>query len=991
MAGISQKIAPEEVLPLLSRNIFTQGYEGSSQQTEFLVLLSRYVVQAKELAALASANNGVIRVTNCDDARQLLKILGYRPKPDCGNPGTTLQTEDSRRAFLTIDSGFPLPELEQTLEGGKPFEYAYPATTVPVLFAESEWTMASKKNYTESSKDLVDTLLADPSLARLYWAFSKLDSGTAEFLRQQIGVRKLAPYSAVLDFYGTRICVRDARVIVPGGASAEESWKDLVGASPSSPAAFIPKLLAKDKGWLAAYFDVLSRVSGSRVAYFTDPHRIRLFYDALRTPDRNASATIGLFRPAPAMLLLVSRLQWDANGEPLVPGNLKAWQQIIQQYKGSRTVREWRKHADELKNPDQLVQSMFALSRAVTEDGPVQMYMAISEIDGRRPPEHRLAPETVLLLARKFEEFSDQYRTFAEFPELNDASIAVFLDTAQVLTNVPSAVRGDALGTFQATVGLWQILARQGQISSGELNDSWQQIIKPYAKLRTSAQLFDAGRSSLSQLFRSSTGKARGSQDEIIELLAGPRQTTPEGQRVHQEFTRRIRSVMDAQRLVSLDTLLALGDALSDEAHGKAVEEGIILIAGQTREFEMPRPIFTSSERTEWAPGIYNNHHTDVQMKTDLVRVLKTPNLPHAQIEEARGQLAPFFRDTLVGLNYAYYEPPGSQALHNNPLFVRSHDFASETVSGLKTLWQAPQILGQGSPAGGGAHFVGSLADLPYSLADLEQDFISPENVQALVWKELTPGVLTSAILPRWWDVSANELHAVTLYQEAGEELITVSASDESMRSKVMDILLERMSPKKLGQVEQALASGQISEMLPKIMPADSFYLTAEFERRYPDDLNKVGTAGRELQELLRQYPEQVNWKRLSHDFGVPHPSIAETYGGELLNLAPMPAFSGNASRFLAESWESPNLYWARLADEKGYPAVALNELVPELSRRMVEKIFATDLEDWPALLRAMQETGADFREGKLGAPTSASTIAPRTNAGTTASPTVER
>jgi len=46
MAGISQKITPEEVLPLLGRNVFTQGYDGS-KQTEFLILLSRYVVQAK--------------------------------------------------------------------------------------------------------------------------------------------------------------------------------------------------------------------------------------------------------------------------------------------------------------------------------------------------------------------------------------------------------------------------------------------------------------------------------------------------------------------------------------------------------------------------------------------------------------------------------------------------------------------------------------------------------------------------------------------------------------------------------------------------------------------------------------------------------------------------------------------------------------------------------------------------------------------------------
>jgi len=43
-----------------------------------------------------------------------------------------------------------------------------------------------------------------------------------------------------------------------------------------------------------------------------------------------------------------------------------------------------------------------------------------------------------------------------------------------------------------------------------------------------------------------------------------------------------------------------------------------------------------------------------------------------------------------------------------------------------------------------------------------------------------------------------------------------------------------------------------------------------------------------------------------------------------------------------------------------------LNRLVPQLTRRMVEKIFATDFEDWPAMLRAMRETGEEFRRGKI-------------------------
>jgi cobalamin-dependent methionine synthase I len=35
----------------------------------------------------------------------------------------------------------------------------------------------------------------------------------------------------------------------------------------------------------------------------------------------------------------------------------------------------------------------------------------------------------------------------------------------------------------------------------------------------------------------------------------------------------------------------------------------------------------------------------------------------------------------------------------------------------------------------------------------------------------------------------------------------------------------------------------------------------------------------------------------------------------------------------------------------------------------MVANIFATDIEDWLALTRAMKETGEDFRKGKIVLP----------------------
>src|SRR5690349_586783 len=64
MAAISTKVSTDQVLPLLARNVFTHGYDGwgiSRQATEYLVLLKRYVQQARELRSLAD-NTGVISV-----------------------------------------------------------------------------------------------------------------------------------------------------------------------------------------------------------------------------------------------------------------------------------------------------------------------------------------------------------------------------------------------------------------------------------------------------------------------------------------------------------------------------------------------------------------------------------------------------------------------------------------------------------------------------------------------------------------------------------------------------------------------------------------------------------------------------------------------------------------------------------------------------------------------------------------------------------------
>jgi hypothetical protein len=965
MAAVSQKVAPDDVLPLLARNVFMQGYQRGTP-TEFLLLLNRYIQQARELQILAGPGN-MIRVANCDDAGTLVQILGYRIREGCGSKNFFLETANPEKAFLTIDSGFPLTELEEALQKGAPFSYPYAPSRVPVLFKESDWTTLSagqKKGYV----NVVDLLVNDPSVARLYWALTKTDAETRVELLRAPGLRRLLPYAATMDFYGSQISIRSGRVIVPGEAWTQVTWKDLAGASPENPGEFVPRLLAKDNGWLAAYFDVLSRVSQSQREHLTENGRLKRFYEDLRGADLEPGATRGVFRQAPDLLVLFTRVQWEANGEPHVPGNLEVWKQILHQKSDSKTVRDWSKRPHNLDHPEQLLDAMVAFTRVVTDSGPLQIYLTMCELDSGRSPDKHLSPETVSLLAGKFPQFNNWYLIFSEFSDLSDDSATRFVNVADSIDKISNeSLRGNTLGSFQANIGLWQILARQGEIPSADLNASWQKMVDPFAKITSSAQLFDATRSSLGALLVASGAQANGSPGEIVDLLAGPRQDTPDGQRVHQELARRIRAVLEDQHLVSLDTLFALSDGLNGMAQGKPADSGLIPLAGELREFEMPRPIFTQSEKIDWAPRVYTTHHAELQVQTDLTKVIKTPGT-HAQLETARGQLAPFLRDTLVGLNYAYYEPPGAQILHNNPLFVRSHDFTEISVVGTEQFWQTPMLLGVGTPAGGGAYLMGSLTDLSYALAMTEEDFIAPENVQALIWKELVPDLLVSATLPRWWSVSPSELHAVALYQRSGEELLTTSAKNPQLRAKVISVLSDRMTPQRLERTEQALVhEEEMAAILPRMMPADTFYLGVEFRSRFPGEAAASGPASQQLDDLARQHPSDVSLVRLSKDFGVPHPTLARTYGRELLNVKPFPFFGGYSSRLFGESWESSNLYWARLADEMGYSPVMLNRLVPELTRRMTAKIFATDLEDWPAMLRAMRETGEELRQGKIG------------------------
>jgi hypothetical protein len=965
MAAISQKAAPDEVLPLLGHFVETYGYDRSKAKspkpTEALILFKRYFAQAKTLASLAGPG-ATLHFSSCQDSTPLLKILGYRLADTCAaNP--SIRVEDREKAFTTVDSGFPLADVEQALLHGKPFSMPYPSASVPLIYTKRDWTGK------EASKDadVIDSFADDPTLSRLYWGLSRVDEETRDELWRSLGIAKMMPMASVIDFYGSTLALRAGRVAVPGGTGADAAWKRLVGAEPGHPAEFLVHLLQKDNGLLAEYYDSVARAPRPELTYLTRGDHLQRFYAAFRGQNASFDAVRSVFRPGAGLLLLVTRLPVDNSGELLVPGNLNVWKQTFRRKSASKTERELDEKAGRWTTPEQFLQGLFALSRSYPTDGPLDMYMSLSEIDRRRPADRRMGAQTARLLIAHFAKLHDQYEIFSEFGDLDDASIADFVKMTEKIDQVRDPLlRGDVMGIFEANIGLWQIFARQGQIPGAELNESWRQVIHPFEEASNAAQLFDAARASLAQLMKTVTGAPEITQEKIIDLLAGPQQSSPNGRQVHQRLADEIQQILTDQRLVSLDTLLEL-DRDFTKMKGSSSQIDLpraMQMAEELEEARAPRAMFTEAERAEWVPGHEPNRHILMEMRTDLKKSFRQPIQPAGSA--GRGALTPFLRDTLVGLNYAYYEPPSGQILHSSPQLVRAHDFlASESVPENRA-WLAPQLFGVGLTAANGTHLSGSLAGLPYALAEMEQDFIVPRNVQALIWQQTTADLLTSSVVPRWWSISPLALRAAALYQKAAEELIAGAAKDESLRMTVTDILSNQLPPETMDQVNRELGENHVDEALDRIAPAQAFYLTAEFERQFPGRMAARGPAGTELEVLIKRDPDEVSPERISQDFGVPHPVLAECYAQEMLNLKPFPSVMNYASEFLAESWESTNLYWARLANDMGYAPVMLNELAPMLTRRMVETIFGSDFDDWPALMRAMRETGDEFRRGQV-------------------------
>jgi len=957
MAAISSDINPDDVLPALARNVVTNGYQASHsndalEQTEYLKLVHRYLSQARELDKLSGADK-VIRIETCDSANagELLRIIGYRMRGGCGSE-VVLETVNATRAFLTSDSGFPLAELEQALRTNRPFVYDFHPSPVTVIYGGDYWLSAKEKD----SGEFLDVFLGDPALCRLYLGMSKLDRETADELRKAISLPRLKAYSHVLDFFGGMFEIRNGRAVVPGGARSAAAWAEMVGVSPDQGAAFFDKLLSKDDGWMASLFDALARVNGPVKEYLTDPAHMKRYYLAVRGHVTSPGPARPVFRSNADMMLLTTRLRIGADGRPVIPGSIEVWKNLFITHPHGKYDGKLTKAAGGWKEPEDVVEALFALCRKAVENEPLKIFMATSDLDRFRAKPFE--PATVERLAHDYHIYGAQYAIFNDAPTVSDQTVIQYLDTAGTISKMKDQLlRADTAGMMQALVGIWQIFCRQGSIAPNQADASLAGVLTPFSEIRRDRDLFDAGRNGVTLLLKATGSSAdSATQDRLLELLAGS--AAPSDSDAHAQVVQEMNRILEAQRIISLNTIFQLSDHLESLSHGGKLDPALIgRLASRVSEIQLPRSSLTSVEKNAFAFGYWTEKHIENERKLNLRAAIERAGTDAEKLKDIRGSLAPFLRDTLVACNYAHYAPPGAQVLYTNPLFARGHDFIG--VQGANHTWKSTELFGTGWPSNGGGRLVGSLAGLPYSLAEAEQNFLVPAQTQALIWGDLVPQMILSAKIPRWWSVTPAQMHWVGLHMRYARSLLAEGTIDPDRRAAVIRSLGSQAPPARAMYVGRLLESGDVKSALDRVTPSELFLLASDME---PPQKTADSPIVAEIRSLRTAHPDEVSEAAVSRAFGTPKPTLTTSYRPELLKLRTFPTLMGYSSRIMAESWESNTLYWAALADELHATPSQLNLLIPEWTQKVVERIFASHLEDWPALLRSLRMVGDDIR-----------------------------
>jgi hypothetical protein len=600
-------------------------------------------------------------------------------------------------------------------------------------------------------------ILRDRSAALLYYGLAALDAETLAYFSSSRGALEAArAFAPAFASYGRSLHVRDRRILLPGGEAAVDPWEQLVGARASDPDRFVRRLLERDAGGLASFYDMAAHLDPIRLQFVLDfaekdpgerRSRLRTLYSAclgfdfVSKPQGRA-----FYRPSFDGGLLFRQLRLDPDGTMAPPAWRRLWELVFAS-------------ADVPRNPAETLGD-------VRRDGAADAALLANVVLAPSPVTRRERIETVFFAQRVFAGVSDDQmpdvlvalRGFVQFRTLmltlerigiNDA--ALYAAAARSASRFGDLGSGDrayvALAQFQGAIALIDRLTFRHSLSS----QAAQRLVGTLLALAPSGegggyhgQIAQWLEEQVLPLLPASTGDTGTDTAEarLLGGLAGPRQANDgpgsEAQAIEWEGHRyridsatpefeRLQKIRRKQGDNSLDAALALSSAASALAATGATLDSVRPAGAElTRLSRVLNPVFPGG--AGGSDGL--DPERAVTTVAQRLARLTEPNDLRRVAELGRGlwkAADAVLADTLRSIAYAIAlgDPDGLPLLGGNPATL--HDFGlGDSLPDLRrrTPWMtAREVAGGGVPW----HLAGSLLALDLPLARLGLRRVSSE------------------------------------------------------------------------------------------------------------------------------------------------------------------------------------------------------------------------------------------------------------------------
>src|SRR5260370_1656659 len=114
------------------------------------------------------------------------------------------------------------------------------------------------------------------------------------------------------------------------------------------------------------------------------------------------------------MKVVTSGVEVDPNGKPHIPGSIDVWKDLFVHHPHGKYDGKLTRSATGWKEPDDVLEALFGLTRKAVENEPLKIFMSISDLDRQRATP--LAAATLDRLPRDYPTYRTHHTLFTHAP-----------------------------------------------------------------------------------------------------------------------------------------------------------------------------------------------------------------------------------------------------------------------------------------------------------------------------------------------------------------------------------------------------------------------------------------------------------------------------------------------------------------------------------------------------------------------------------------------